>query len=47
MILSWPDAVLNVTAKSARSDLAKPLGVIEKREILLDLEVAEIVPVTD
>src|ERR1700693_1650092 len=47
MVLGRPDAILNVTAKRARTDLTQPVGVIEKREVLLDLDVPEIVPVTN
>src|SRR5437588_569204 len=47
MILRRPDAILDVTTKSPRSDLAEPFGMVEKGEVLLDLNVTEVVPVTD
>src|SRR5438270_3078610 len=47
MILRRPNAILHVTAKRARTDLAQPLGMIEKRDVLLDLDVTEVVPVAD
>src|SRR5438067_13531615 len=47
MVLRRPDAILDMTAKGAWTDLTKPLGMIEKGEVLFDLNVTEIVPVTD
>src|SRR6266536_4475698 len=47
MILGRPNAILDMATKSARSDLPQPLGVIDKRQVLLDLDVAKVVPVTD
>jgi hypothetical protein len=47
MILRGPDAVLDVTAECARANRAQPLGVIEKRQILFDLSVTEVVPVAE
>src|SRR5436309_16122092 len=47
MVLRWPDAILDMTAKGARTDLTKPFRMIEKGEVLFDLNVTEIVPITD
>src|SRR5256885_17271359 len=47
MILGRPDAILHVTAERPWTDLAKPLRMIEEGEVLFDLNVSEIVPVTD
>ena len=47
MILRRPDAILNVTPECARTDLAKPFGMIEKSEVLFDLNVPKVMPVTD
>src|ERR1700730_2884018 len=46
MILRRPDAILDVTANRARSDRAQPFGVSEKGEVLFDLDMSEVVPVT-
>src|SRR5439155_25664234 len=47
MVLHRPDAILDMTAKGARTDLTKPFRMIEKGEVLFDLNVTEIVPITD
>src|SRR5256885_2010033 len=47
MILRRPNAILHVTTKSARPDLSKPFRVIEKGKVLFNLNVTEVVPVTD
>ncbi len=47
MVLRRPDAILDMTAKGTRTDLTKPLRMIKKGEVLFDLNVTEIVPVTD
>src|SRR5437588_12811527 len=47
MILRRPNAILDVTTQRARTDLAQPFGVIEKRQVLLDLDVTEVMPVTN
>ncbi len=46
MILTRPDAILKVAAKRALADCVQPLLMVEKTEILYDLDVPEIVPVT-
>src|SRR5437588_12299673 len=46
MILRRPNAILDVTTERARTDLAQPFSVIEKRQVLLDLDVSEIMPIT-
>ena len=46
MILRRPDAILHMTSKRARTDHAQPFFMIEEAEVLLDLNVTEIVPVT-
>src|SRR5690349_14109783 len=47
MVLRRPNAILNVTTESSGTDLAQPISVIEKREIFFDLNVSEVVPVTN
>src|SRR6266436_8349185 len=47
MILGRPDAILNMAAKRAGTDLTEPFGMIEKGEVLFDLNVPEVVPITD
>ena len=47
MIFRRPNAVLHVTAKRARTDQAQPFRVINEPQILLDLSVTEIMPVTE
>jgi hypothetical protein len=47
MILGRPNAILDVTAERARTDLTKPFRMIEKGEVFFDLDVTEVVPVTD
>ena len=47
MVLGRPNAILDMAPKSTRSDLPQPLGVVDKRQILLDLDVTEVVPVTE
>ena len=47
MILGRPDAILHVTTKRPRPDRLQPLGMIEKGEVLFDLDVPEVVPITD
>src|SRR5207244_8261681 len=42
-----PERMRDRTAKGAGTELTKRLGMIEKGEVLFDLNVAEIVPVTD
>ena len=47
MVLGRPNAILDMATKSTRSDLPQPLGVVDKRQILFDLNVTEVVPVTE
>src|ERR1051326_4357814 len=47
MILGRPDAILNMTAKGARTDLPQPFSVIEKLKIRLDLDMTKVVPISD
>ena len=47
MILSRPDAILHVTAKGAWSNRAQPFFVIKERQVLLDLNMSKVMPVTD
>src|SRR5207247_4911635 len=47
MILGRPDAILDVTTERARSNRAHPLGMIEKRQVFLDLSMTEVMPVTN
>ena len=47
MILPRPDAILKMTTKRARTDLPEPFGVIEEAQVFLDLDVTEVVPVTE
>ena len=42
-----PDAVLHVAAERAGTDRPQPLGMIEKCKVFFDLDVPEIMPVTD
>src|SRR6266699_3157454 len=46
MIFRRPNAVLHMAAKRARTDQAQPFGVINESQILFNLRVTEIVPVT-
>ena len=47
MILRRPNAILHVTAQRARTDRAQPFRVIDEAEVFLDLDVPDVVPVTD
>ena len=46
MISRRPDTVLHVAAKGARTDRAQPFGVINESQVLFNLRVTEIMPVT-
>ena len=45
MILVGPLGILKVSSDSIGGDLLKPLGMIEKTEVLAHLSMTEIVPV--
>ena len=47
MILRRPYAVLHMAAKCTAADLPQPFLVIEEAEVLFDLNVTEVVPVTN
>ena len=47
MILKWPFHVVHMTAKRARTHAIKPIPVVEQSQILLDVRVPEIVPISN
>ena len=46
MILRRPNAILHMTTESPGCDGAQPFFVVEKSKVLLDLKMAEVMPVT-
>src|ERR1700722_5869680 len=47
MAVAGPFHVVEMAADEAVADRAKPLGMIHKAKVLLDLDVPKIVPITD
>ncbi len=47
MVLPRPFAILEMAAKGAWTDLAEPFLMVHETQVFLDLDVSQVVPITE